>query len=99
MNTDSSDQAESSEIESDTQRRRRLARNRRQRELYGARHRRRRRHFARLVKRGEAICSRCLKPIEPGALWDLGHDDRNPELELPEHAACNRAAAKTSRVW
>jgi hypothetical protein len=79
-----------------------IARNRRQRELYGPKHRRRRR-FAQRIERGEEIlCPRCKSPIGPDQRWDLGHDDYNPELERPEHRECNRAAPNgllTSREW
>jgi hypothetical protein len=103
MPPDSRDRANSSQFESDTQRRRRLIRNRRQRELYGVKHHRRRKQFARRIERGEEIrCSRYAEIIGADMEWDLGHDDRDPSLTLPEHRSCNRAAANrltTSRVW
>ena len=90
-------------IESHEQRRLRLLRNKRQRELYGPTHRRRRREAARRIERGEfPICPRCGLGIGPDELWDLGHDDYDLRIERPEHRACNRAAAnqlKTSRDW
>ena len=75
----SSERARSTEIERDHDRRLRLAiRNRRQRELYGPKHHRRRREFARRINRGEVIiCPRCEGPIGPDQLWDSGHDDRD----------------------
>ena len=104
MQTDPGDLADSSAIERDRERRLRLVlRNRRQRELYGPKHHRRRREFARRLERGELIiCPRCSGPIGPDQLWDLGHDDRDPSWTRPEHRSCNRAAAnalKTSREW
>jgi len=93
----------SSAIEGAEQRRKRLVENRRQRELYGPRHRRLRQQWGRKIKRGELpTCPRCLQVIGPDQLWDLGHDDHNPSLERPEHRACNRAAPNrllTSRKW
>jgi hypothetical protein len=89
--------------EEGVQRRKVIARNRRQRELYGPKHRRRRRQFAQRIERGEEIlCPRCKSPIGPDQLWDLGHDDYNPAIERPEHRECNRAAPnrlQTSREW
>jgi hypothetical protein len=94
--------AKSREIESPDERRKRLVKNRIQRERYGVAHRRRRRQFARQVEAGEAFCNRCGEPISPDEPWDLDHDDVNPRIELPAHVACNRAAASrciTSREW
>ena len=95
--------ANSSEIETPSERRKRLIRNARQRSMYGPAHRRRRAQHARRIERGEfPICPRCGLGIGPDDLWDLGHDDWNPTIERPEHRACNRAAANrlvTSRKW
>jgi hypothetical protein len=103
IDADRRERAKSSAIENADQRRMRLVRNKRQRELYGATHRRLRRQFARRIERGEMpICPRCGLSIGPDELWDLGHDDFNPSIERPEHRTCNRAAPnqlKTSRVW
>ena len=97
------DRAKSSEIEVSAQRRKRMVNYKRQREMWGPAHRRRRAHFARRIECGEVpICPRCGLAIGPDDLWDLGHDDYDPRLERPEHRACNRAAAnqlKTSREW
>jgi hypothetical protein len=102
MDADSQWRPKPSVIESHEQRRMRLLRNRRQRELYGPTHRRRR-EAARRIERGEfPICPRCGLGIGPDDLWDLGHDDVDLRIERPEHRACNRAAAnqlKTSREW
>ena len=52
--------------------------------MYGPTHRRRRAQFSRRIERGEVlICPRCLLPIGPDQLWDLGHDDVNPSIERP----------------
>jgi hypothetical protein len=103
MSADTRERAKSPAIESHERRRARLARNKRQRELYGQRHHRLRRQFARRIEAGDGpICPRCLRPVGPDDLWDLGHDDRNPRIERPEHRSCNRAAAnalKVSRQW
>ena len=32
------------------------------------------------VEAGEAVCWRCNQSIEPGAPWDLGHDDTDRTL-------------------
>jgi hypothetical protein len=92
-----------SRIDAAEHERRRLARNRRQREAYGVTHRRRRKQFAKRIERGEEIrCPRCGELVGPDQHWDLGHDDRNPSLERPEHRACNRAARNLlphSRTW
>lgn len=62
------------------------------RRSYGAAHRRMRRDWAPLVEAGGVGCWRCEKPIEPGAPWDLGHDDLDRAiLRGPEHRRCNRA--------
>jgi len=104
IDPDSRDAAKSRGIELESERRRRLnLRNRRQRELYGPKHRRRRRQFAQRIERGELIlCPRCNQVIGPDQRWDLGHDDYNPAIELPEHRECNRAAPnrlRHSREW
>ena len=87
-------------MERDHERRLRLAlRNRRQRELYGPKHIRRRREFARRLERGEPIiCPRCDDLIGPDQLWDLGHDDRDPSWTRPEHRSCNRATSGRRRA-
>jgi hypothetical protein len=103
IHPDVRDTAKSKPIETGEQRRKRLVRNARQRELYGPTHRRRRREFIRRLKRGEEVlCPRCGLPVGIDQQWDLGHDDLNPEIERVEHTACNRAAPnrlKTSREW
>jgi hypothetical protein len=104
MDADSRATADSRAIEAEAAHRRKLnKRNKRQRELYGPKHLRRRREFARRIERGELIvCPRCNLPVGPDQLWDLGHDDYHPEIERPEHRECNRAAPNrliTSREW
>jgi hypothetical protein len=87
----------------DKGRRRRSAADRRKARRYGRRHREARALFEPMVAAGLARCARCGELIEPGAAWDLGHDDVYPELHSgPEHPRCNRAAPhqlSTSRAW
>jgi hypothetical protein len=53
-----------------------------------------RRVWVGMVATGEVNCWRCLKPILPGAPFDLGHDDKDRSIiRGPEHPACNRSAA------
>ena len=104
IDADYREAADSSAIERDHERRLRLAaRNRRQRELYGPKHHRRRREFARRLERGEIfVCPRCDREITHDSEWELGHSDRDPSRSFPEHRKCNRSAAnalKTSREW
>jgi hypothetical protein len=63
----------------------------RERARYGAAHRRLRASLAATVQFGLAACVRCGQVIEPGAAWDLDHDDAGGYLG-PAHAGCNRAA-------
>jgi len=59
---------------------------------YGTSHQRLRARWTVRVNSGTVICPRCVLPILPGQLWDLGHDDVDRSLPThPEHRACNRA--------
>lgn len=62
---------------------------------YGYAHRKLREQWARVVKRGDAVCWRCGRGIHPDEAWDLGHDDHDRSITHgPEHAGrCNRRAA------
>jgi hypothetical protein len=41
---------------------------------------------------GTVVCARCGETITPNQLWDLDHDDANPNRYLgPSHRRCNRA--------
>jgi len=66
-------------------------------------HKNARRELAALVAAGGVRCVRCSEPIEPGAAFDVGHDDRYPWLIAgPEHPSCNRGAPhrnSVSREW
>ncbi len=63
---------------------------------YGQRHRRLRKQWKLAVERGEVICGRCGRYIDPGTPWDLGHPQDNKALEpRPWHARCNRQFAAT----
>ena len=94
---------ESPAIESREQRRKRLVRNKRQRERYGPAHLRRRRKFARRLERGEILtCFRCGGELDADSDWELDHDDRDPMRSFPSHKSCNRSAPGrnvTSREW
>jgi hypothetical protein len=57
--------------------------------MYGYDHRRLRKRLAPLVAAGECVCPKCGRRIEPGAEWDLGHQDHGGRA--PEHRRCNRA--------
>jgi len=93
MPADSRGRAKSREIETPDERRKRLVKNRLQRERYGVAHRRRRQEWVRRIERGETpICPRCLEPIGADQHWDLGHHDVYPDIEQPEHRLCNRGA-------
>jgi hypothetical protein len=100
---DASDTRENPAIEDRSPQRKRLVRNRRHRERYGPRHRRRRREWQARIRRGEPVaCCRCGQPIGDDQTWELDHDDVDPEVEAPAHRACNWAApnrVRTSRVW
>lgn len=62
---------------------------------YGAAHQAERKRLAPMVARGEATCWRCNQPIEPGAPWDLGHDDNDRSIYRgPECRTCNRGAPR-----
>jgi len=62
---------------------------------YGRVHDRVREQLAPLVLAGQVRCWRCGDAIWPGEPWDLGHDDHDrSQYRGPEHARCNRSAAK-----
>jgi hypothetical protein len=63
---------------------------------YGNLHQRRRAHWKPRVEAGLVDCARCRRPIEPGATWDLGHNDDGRTYRGPEHATCNRGAGGTN---
>jgi hypothetical protein len=59
---------------------------------YGGHHQSLRKWWEPFVEAGSCVCPRCGRPILPGTLWDLGHDDRDRRRYTgPEHRACNRA--------
>jgi hypothetical protein len=63
---------------------------------YNAAHQRERARLTPLIDNGQGYCAQpiCLEPIrwiEPGTLWDLGHDDTQTTWIGPTHRRCNRA--------
>ena len=99
---DRRDPAKSPQTEEAFSRRARLVRNRRQRERYGPKHKRRRRQWEARLRRGEVVeCPRCGLPVGDDQPWDLDHSDVDLDLETPAHRWCNRGAhrLKTSRDW
>lgn len=61
---------------------------------YQRAHRRLRAQWAPQVATGGVTCWRCGHPIGAREPWDLGHDDDPTYYRGPEHAACNRGAAR-----
>ena len=51
-----------------------------------------------MIASGNAVCARCLEPIDPGAEWHLDHSDSRQGYIGVSHALCNlrAAAAKTN---
>ena len=104
MPADSGDLADRSAIERDHERRLRLAlHNRRQRELYGPKHRRRRREFARRLERGEVfVCPRCSMPIGPDSAVGLGPRRSRSLMDTPGaqnlQPRCRECAEDLARV-
>jgi hypothetical protein len=104
IDADTRQRAKFPAIEHDHERRLQLALcNRRQRDLYGPKHRRSAASSpdaSSVGRSSSAPDARCRSgQISCGT---LGHDDRDPSWTRPEHRTCNRAAAnalKTSRVW
>lgn len=72
--------------------------NSRQARGYGTAHVNERKRWAPIVARGEACCSRCGRPIAPGALWDLDHTPDRTAYLGPSHQHCNRRAGGKRRA-
>jgi hypothetical protein len=70
---------------------------------YGWPHQKLRKRYELFVGAGLVDCARCGQRIEPGEVWDLGHDDFDrSRYSGPEHRGCNRATAGrrvTIREW
>jgi len=71
---------------------------------YGWRHQQVRKRWERIVKAGEAYCSRCGGAIWPDESWHLDHTDDRQGYYGPAHSSCNVTAAnkgrvRRSRVW
>jgi len=61
---------------------------------YGAHHQAVRARWAPLVDRGEVVCGKCGRYIQPGTPWDLSHPlDDKTQRPVPWHRACNRRYA------
>jgi hypothetical protein len=61
---------------------------------YGWPHQRLREAWRPRVEAGQVDCARCGERIQPGDLWDLGHDDNDRSVyQGPEHQGCNRGAS------
>lgn len=65
--------------------------------MYGHGHQELRRRWEFRVAKGDVPCGRCGELLEPGAAFDLGHEDENRRLRFPEirgkwpeHVRCNR---------
>lgn len=68
---------------------------------YGAAHQGARESWRPRVEAGTVVCWRCDELIQPGQLWDLGHDDDDRgQYQGPEHRSCNRGAGarKTNAI-
>ena len=56
---------------------------------YGYAHKKKRTRWAVKVRMGTVVCARCGETIAPNQLWDLDHDDANPNRYLgPSHRRC-----------
>lgn len=65
---------------------------------YGNEHQKLRRRWAKVIANSGTACARCGCWINPGELWDLGHDDLDrTKYRGPEHRGCNRKTANRSR--
>jgi hypothetical protein len=61
---------------------------------YGGQHQRLRAKWAPLVERGEVVCGKCRRYIQPYEAWDLSHPgDRKTATPVPWHRSCNRSFA------
>lgn len=59
---------------------------------YGSEHAKARKAWAAVVSAGQAVCTRCQRPVLPGMLWDLDHLDDRSGYAGAAHRACNRRA-------
>ena len=70
---------------------------------YGNDHQQLRKRLQYVVDAGDAICSRCRRPIQAGSKWHLDHDDfdRSQYRDGPTgptwHAFCNVQAVSRKR--
>ena len=67
---------------------------------YGARHEALRVKWAPIVERGEGVCWRCERAIDPAGGWHLGHDDDDRSIYRgPEHVDCNLGKGQGGTRW
>jgi hypothetical protein len=71
---------------------------------YGWPHQKLRAKWAKVVRAGAAVCSRCGESFGRDEPWDLDHTDDRRGWLGPAHPKCNRATAsrpvkRTSRAW
>jgi hypothetical protein len=57
---------------------------------YGTRHQAERKKWIPVVNAGNAVCTRCGRPIVAGTAWDLDHTDDRRGYLGPAHRTCNR---------
>jgi hypothetical protein len=70
-------------------------------------HQRYRKVWDRVVRSGNAVCTRCLEPIAWDAPWDLDHTNDRTGYLGAAHRRCNQQAGalkgnsprRASRVW
>ena len=74
---------------------------------YGYHHQQARLKWAPVVALGQTTCTRHGQPqfpdcpglIQPGDVWELGHDDADKTIYTgPEHRTCNRRAGGLKRI-
>lgn len=59
---------------------------------YGTAHKAERKRWEPIVAAGDAICTRCQEPIDPGEPFDLDHNEDRTGYLGAAHVACNRRA-------
>lgn len=59
---------------------------------YGVAHQAERKRWETVVKQGDAVCTRCQKPLAPDDPFDLDHTDDRTGYLGAAHVSCNRGA-------